>query len=83
MPIELLNWLRRQPLLQVDEEKKLVMAHAGITPQWDLETAQQCARDVEAVLSSDSILSSSMPCTATCRTTEQRAERPGAPALYL
>ncbi len=38
----------------VDEEKKLVMAHAGITPQWDLETAQQCARDVEAVLSSDS-----------------------------
>lgn len=31
---ELLNWLRRQPLLQIDEEKKLVMAHAGITPQW-------------------------------------------------
>ncbi len=26
---ELLNWLRRQPLLQIDEEKKLVMAHAG------------------------------------------------------
>lgn len=51
---ELLNWLRRQPLLQVDEEKKLVMAHAGITPQWDLQTAKDCARDVEAVLSSDS-----------------------------
>ncbi|MDU5781524.1 MAG: bis(5'-nucleosyl)-tetraphosphatase (symmetrical) ApaH [Pantoea sp.] len=51
---ELLNWLRRQPLLQVDEEKKLVMAHAGITPQWDLETAQACARELEAVLSSDS-----------------------------
>lgn len=50
----LLNWLRRQPLLQVDEEKKLVMAHAGITPQWDLQTAKDCARDVEAVLSSDS-----------------------------
>lgn len=51
---ELLNWLRRQPLLQIDEEKKLVMAHAGITPQWDLKTAKECARDVEAVLSSDS-----------------------------
>jgi bis(5'-nucleosyl)-tetraphosphatase (symmetrical) len=51
---ELLNWLRRQPLLQIDEEKKLVMAHAGITPQWDLQTAKECARDVEAVLSSDS-----------------------------
>lgn len=49
----LINWLRRQPLLQVDEEKKLVMAHAGITPQWDIETAQSCAREVEAVLSSD------------------------------
>lgn len=51
---ELLNWLRRQPLLQIDKEKKLVMAHAGITPQWDLQTAKECARDVEAVLSSDS-----------------------------
>lgn len=50
----LLNWLRRQPLLQVDEDKKLVMAHAGITPQWDISTAIACASDVEAVLSSDS-----------------------------
>lgn len=50
---ELINWLRRQPLLQVDEEKKLVMAHAGITPQWDIETARMCAREVESVLSSD------------------------------
>ena len=27
---ELINWLRRQPLLQIDEELNLVMAHAGI-----------------------------------------------------
>ena len=51
---QLLNWLRKQPLLQVDEEKKLIMAHAGITPQWDLATMQMCAREVEAILSSDS-----------------------------
>ncbi|HAI06154.1 MAG TPA: diadenosine tetraphosphatase, partial [Pantoea sp.] len=44
---ELINWLRRQPLLQVDEEHKLVMGHAGITPQWDIETAKKCAREVE------------------------------------
>lgn len=50
---QLINWLRRQPLLQIDEEKKIVMAHAGITPQWDLDTARICAREVESVLSSD------------------------------
>lgn len=50
----LINWLRRQPLLQVDKEKKLVMSHAGITPQWTLEAAQACARDAESLLSSDS-----------------------------
>jgi bis(5'-nucleosyl)-tetraphosphatase (symmetrical) len=36
----LINWLRRQPVLQVDDELKLVMGHAGITPQWDVETAK-------------------------------------------
>ncbi|MFV9997522.1 MAG: bis(5'-nucleosyl)-tetraphosphatase (symmetrical) ApaH [Arsenophonus endosymbiont of Dermacentor nuttalli] len=51
---ELVNWLRHQPLLQVDDKKKIVMAHAGITPQWDLATAQMCAKEVEAILSSDS-----------------------------
>ncbi len=47
---ELISWLRLQPMLQVDDELKLVMAHAGITPQWDLDTAKICAREVESVL---------------------------------
>ncbi|ACS84411.1 bis(5'-nucleosyl)-tetraphosphatase (symmetrical) ApaH [Musicola paradisiaca] len=51
---ELINWLRRQPILQVDDDLKLVMTHAGITPQWDLETARICAREVESILASDS-----------------------------
>lgn len=49
----LIDWLRRQPLLQQDKEKKLLMAHAGISPQWDTATALACARELEAVLASD------------------------------
>lgn len=51
---ELINWLRRQPMIQVDDEKALVMGHAGISPQWDIQTAKRCAREVESILSSDS-----------------------------
>ncbi|KDQ00041.1 hypothetical protein ER21_00035, partial [Cronobacter sakazakii] len=43
---ELLNWLRRQPPLQVHAENKLVMPHPGSAPQWHLATAPACARDV-------------------------------------
>ncbi len=52
------------------------MAHAGITPQWDLETAQQCARDVEAVL--QRLLSFLPRCHVRrhAEPLEQRAERP-------
>lgn len=50
----LINWLRCQPVLLVDATLKLVMAHAGISPQWNLATAQRCAYDVEAILRSDS-----------------------------
>lgn len=51
---KLINWLRKQPVLQIDDEKKLVMAHAGVSPQWDIDTAKMCAREVEAILRSDS-----------------------------
>ena len=50
---ELINWLRRQPLLQIDKELNLIMAHAGISPQWDLPTAIKCAKDLSSILSSD------------------------------
>ncbi|NIG88763.1 MAG: bis(5'-nucleosyl)-tetraphosphatase (symmetrical), partial [Serratia symbiotica] len=51
---ELINWLRYQPMIQVDDELKLIMAHAGITPQWDIETAKICARELEMLLRSNS-----------------------------
>lgn len=43
---EIINWLCSQPLLQIDDEKKIIMSHAGISPQWDLETAKKCAFEI-------------------------------------
>lgn len=48
---ELLHWLRKQPLLA--EHPEFVMCHAGISPQWTLEQARQCAGEVEACLQSE------------------------------
>ncbi|MGL4859918.1 MAG: bis(5'-nucleosyl)-tetraphosphatase (symmetrical) ApaH, partial [Enterobacteriaceae bacterium] len=50
---QLVNWLRQQPVLQIDEDLNLIMVHAGLSPQWDLESAKKCAHDVEAMLRSD------------------------------
>ncbi|MGD8111902.1 bis(5'-nucleosyl)-tetraphosphatase (symmetrical) ApaH [Vibrio sp. TRT 17S01] len=48
---DLLEWLRHQPLLQ--EHDEFVMCHAGISPQWNLDTARSAAREVEALLQSE------------------------------
>lgn len=47
---ELAKWLRRKPLLTIDQERKLVFCHAGIYPWWDLDTARSLANEVESVL---------------------------------
>jgi bis(5'-nucleosyl)-tetraphosphatase (symmetrical) len=47
---ELLDWLRRQPLLHHDPGHAITMVHAGLPPEWDLHTARACAAEVEAVL---------------------------------
>lgn len=48
---ELLNWLLHQPL--VHHEKGYTLVHAGIPPQWSIETALKRAAEVEAVLQSE------------------------------
>lgn len=45
---ELLDWLRRRPLLH--REGRHLMVHAGLLPQWDADTAQGLAAEVEAAL---------------------------------
>ncbi|WWP02450.1 MAG: bis(5'-nucleosyl)-tetraphosphatase (symmetrical) ApaH [Candidatus Dasytiphilus stammeri] len=54
---EIIHWLRHQPLFQIDEEKKIVMSHAGISPQWDLLTAKNCALEIQSILTSNNFLS--------------------------
>lgn len=48
---ELLDWIRSQPLMQ--EHDEFVMCHAGISPQWDLNTARTANLEVSEVLQSD------------------------------
>ena len=52
---ELIDWLRRLPLLHYDAELGYLMVHAGLPPQWDLALAQHCAAEVETVLRSDQL----------------------------
>ncbi len=50
---ELLDWLRRRPILHHDPTLGYTLVHAGLLPQWDLALSQHCARELEVVLQSD------------------------------
>jgi len=47
---DLLDWLRRRPLLHRDRSAGWTMVHAGLPPQWSLDDAEARAAEVEAVL---------------------------------
>jgi bis(5'-nucleosyl)-tetraphosphatase (symmetrical) len=46
----LLDWLQSRPLLHHDPRLDVSMVHAGLPPQWSLETARSCAAELEAAL---------------------------------
>ncbi|MDY5106319.1 MAG: bis(5'-nucleosyl)-tetraphosphatase (symmetrical) ApaH [Actinobacillus minor] len=50
---ELQNWLRNQPLAIQHPKHGFVLVHAGISPEWDLQTTFRCAKEAEQVLRSD------------------------------
>ena len=47
---DLLHWLLQRPLLHHDAALGYTLVHAGLPPDWTLETAQACAHELESVL---------------------------------
>src|SRR5690606_14003727 len=47
---ELVDWLRRRPLLHHDAAERRVLVHAGLPPAWSVADAEREAREVEAAL---------------------------------
>ena len=50
---ELLAWLAARPLLHRDAALGWTLIHAGLPPQWTLQQAEDCAREVERALRLD------------------------------
>jgi len=50
--LELLNWLRQQPIAHHDEKKSVTLLHAGIHPHWSIKKTLQLASEVEHILRS-------------------------------
>ncbi|MFL1732315.1 symmetrical bis(5'-nucleosyl)-tetraphosphatase [Moraxella oculi] len=49
---DLLNWLRKQPLLLYPDDKT-VLTHAGIPPNWSIDEAAGYAKELQIALGSD------------------------------
>lgn len=49
---QLIDWLRQRPLVHYDSSHKVLMAHAGILPSWDLGTTLALAKELEAMIRS-------------------------------
>jgi bis(5'-nucleosyl)-tetraphosphatase (symmetrical) len=52
---ELIDWLRCQPLLHIDNELGYCMAHAGISPLFDLQKAKMYADELQKRFAGDDI----------------------------
>lgn len=53
---ELIDWLRQQPLMRELPEQQLIITHAGVPPQWSLETLREESALVSHALKQDDYL---------------------------
>jgi len=53
---ELVDWLRKQPLLHYDAQLNFALVHAGIYPGWTLQQAIDYAEELHQMLASDNYL---------------------------
>ena len=51
--INLIEWLRHQPIMHEEPASTAIMVHAGIHPSWDIMQARSMAREIESVLQSN------------------------------
>ncbi len=47
---DLVHWLQQQPLMYYEPERQLLLVHAGLAPDWPLETALNSAAEVSSLL---------------------------------
>ncbi len=50
---ELLDWLRHRPMVLRSKKHHVLVAHAGILPQWDMAQTLKAAREIEEALCGD------------------------------
>mgnify|MGYP001818327599 FL=1 len=53
---ELIDWIRKQPVLHYDAKLDFAMVHAGIHPSWTLQQALDYAEELHQILSGDNYL---------------------------
>jgi len=49
---ELIEWLRKQPILMYNPSLQFAMVHAGLAPQWNIDDALKYAKEIETILCS-------------------------------
>lgn len=53
---QIIDWIRQQALMHVDNDNKYVLTHAGCYPGWTVDEAQSYAKEVEKTLQSDNYI---------------------------